>query len=75
MMMYINAENLEERGEGRGGGGGGEGRQRASQMTALILITGTKETCSKIRNTGQKMKQAKIQTQHSMFSKNELVQI
>ena len=23
-------------------------------MTALILITGTKETCSKIRNTGQK---------------------
>lgn len=23
MMMYINAENLEERGEGRGGGGGG----------------------------------------------------
>lgn len=73
MMMHINAENLEERGEGVGGGG--EGRQRASQMTALILITGTKETCSKIRNTGQKMKQAKIQTQHSMFSKNELVQI
>lgn len=23
MMMHINAENLEERGEGRGGGGGG----------------------------------------------------
>ena len=39
-------------------------------MTALILITGTKETCSKIRNTGQKMKQTKIQTQHSLFSKN-----
>ena len=23
MMMHMNAENLEERGEGRGGGGGG----------------------------------------------------
>ena len=44
-------------------------------MTALILITGTKETWSKIRNTGQKVKQTQIQTQHSMFSKNELVQI
>ena len=62
--MHINAQNLEERGVGVGA--------RAAEGLANDSVD---PDYRDKRLQVKKMKQTKIQTQHSLFSKNELVQI